>query len=109
MSGRVTTVGGFPLSNNTVGSFQDGGQGASSRLASWMAFTTDPNPMLAPGTTTIVRDDTFEPMLDGISQGLGGGAVSGGDNAFIIDAGTGAVIHWDDGHFWDDPTVVWGP
>lgn len=87
MSGtnRVTTTGGFPLSNNVVSDFQDMGQGASGRIASWQAWTADPNPMLTPDTTIILRDDDFRPMLDGSSQGQNGGAQTGGDNAFLQD------------------------
>lgn len=80
-----------PLSDNTIGCFQDMGQGASSRLASWQAFTADPSPMLAPQTTAIVRGEDFTPMLDGISQGPNGGAMCGGDNAFLIDSQTGLL------------------
>lgn len=69
----------FPLSNNTVGNFQDMGQGASGRIASWQAWTADPSPMVTPQTTVLVRDDSFEPILDGSSNG----ATSGGDNAFL--------------------------
>ena len=81
----------FPLSNNNAPIFQDMGQGAAGRIASWQAWTADPNPMSPdpnnPGQaqTIIMRDDTYEPMLDGSSQGLGGGAISGGDNAFLQD------------------------
>lgn len=85
MSGNRVVATQVPLSNNTVGCFQDMGQGAAGRIASWQAWTADPSPAIAPQTTNILRDDTYEPMLDGSSQGLGGGAISGGDNAFLQD------------------------
>jgi hypothetical protein len=75
----------FPPGDNAVPAFRDTGQGASGRLASWMAWTADPNPLPGPGQTNILRDDTFQPMLDGSSQGPRGGAISGGDNAFLQD------------------------
>lgn len=77
----MTTNAQVPLSDNAVGCFQDMGQGASGRLASWQAWTADPSPATAPQTTNILRDDQFEPILDGSSTG----ATSGGDNAFLQD------------------------
>lgn len=87
--------------------YQDSGQGASDRIASWMAWTADPNPLPAPCQTVIIREDNngamvpggaapeggpplpvgtggcgqWRPMLDGSSTG----ATSGGDNAFLAD------------------------
>lgn len=86
MSGtnRVKGFESVPMSNNAIPMFGDGGQGAAGRLASWQAWTADGYPQIAPQTTVLWRDETYEPMLDGISQGAHGGAISGGDNAFLL-------------------------
>jgi hypothetical protein len=68
----------FPLSNNNLPLYQDTGQGAAGRLASWVAWIADPSPMLASQTTVLIRDDGFDPVLDDTSTG----ATSGGDQAF---------------------------
>ncbi len=52
--------------SNITPRFQDTGQGASGRLASWMAWTADPSPLIGPETTRIVRMDdngtlTYDP------------------------------------------------
>lgn len=80
--------------------FVDTGQGASGRLASWMAWVSDPNPLMGPESTIILRTEdngaasgdpnplplgtggcgTWSAVLDGFSNG----ATSGGDNCFII-------------------------
>ena len=70
-----------PMSNGAIPMFQDNGQGAVGRLRSWQAWAADPSPATAPQTTVLVRDDGYEPMLDGSSTG----ATSGGDNAFLND------------------------
>lgn len=76
----------------------DTGQGATGRIASWMAWTADPSPLIGPETTRLIRMDdngvltgdtpvplgtggcgTWAPILDGSSNG----ATSGGDNAFL--------------------------
>lgn len=91
----------FPPNDNKIGAWQDTGQGASGRLASWQAWTADPSPLAGPGQTIIMREDNngalvpgatpaplgqggvgqWAPMLDGSSTG----ATSGGDNAFLQD------------------------
>lgn len=71
----------IPFSDGTKPLFQDAGQGASDRLASWQAWSADPSPLLAAQATVIMRDENFRPMLDGSSTG----ATTGGDNAFLQD------------------------
>lgn len=75
--------------------YQDTGQGASDRLASWSAFTADPSPMIEPLTSNILRQGdnegtiplgqggcpSWSPILDGSSNG----ATSGGDNPILVD------------------------
>jgi hypothetical protein len=74
--------------------WQDTGQGASDRLASWDGFTADPSPMVEPATSIILRQDdnggvtplgqggcgSWAPILDGSSNG----ATSGGDEPIFI-------------------------
>lgn len=91
----------FPPGDNAVPAYVDTGQGASDRLASWQAWTADPNPLPAPAHTIILRVDDngassgaakplplgtggcgkWNPLLDGSSNG----ATTGGDNAFFQD------------------------
>jgi hypothetical protein len=90
---------GFSVAGNFQAAFQDTGQGASGRIASWMAWGADPNPLPGPEVTNILREDDngagipgqtpvplgqggcggWAPMLDGFSNG----ATSGGDNCFF--------------------------
>lgn len=74
--------------------YMDTGQGASDRLASWMAWTADPSPMVEGGTSIILRQDdnggtvplgqggvgSWGPVLDGSSNG----STSGGDDCFYV-------------------------
>lgn len=74
--------------------YQDTGQGASDRLASWDGFNGDPNPMITPATSNILRQDdnggtiplgqggcgSWAPVLDGSSTG----STTGGDEPFFI-------------------------
>lgn len=74
--------------------FQDTGQGASDRLASWLAWGADPSPMVESLASNILRQDdnggtvplgqggagSWAPVLDGSSNG----ATSGGDNPFFV-------------------------
>lgn len=74
--------------------FCDTGQGASDRLASWMAWSADPCPMVEGGSSVILRQDnnggsapvgqggvgSWAPVLDGSSTG----STSGGDNCFYV-------------------------
>lgn len=83
----------FPPDDNQKARFQDTGQGASGRIASWEAWGADPSPLIAPATTNIWRSDNnygvtplgqggvgdWAPFLDGFSNG----ATSGGDNCFF--------------------------
>ncbi len=82
--------------------WQDTGQGAAGRLASWSAWTADPTPLFGPETTRIFRTDdngvlagdppvplgtggcgAWEPFLDGAANyPTGDGAVSGGQGCF---------------------------
>lgn len=62
----------FPASDTQQPMFQDSGQGASSRLASWGAWTADPSVMISPDTSVIIRMDNNMPpantpiyLLDG--------------------------------------------
>lgn len=89
----------FAAGENLVPAFVDSGQGAAGRIASWMAWNADPNPLPAPEQTNILRMDdngalagppvlalgtggcgTWGPVLDGSSNG----ATSGGDNCFFV-------------------------
>lgn len=84
---------GFQVLGNQS-AFQDTGQGASDRLASFGAWTADPAVMIAPETSNILRQDdnggviplgqggcgSWAPILDGSSNG----ATSGGDNPFFV-------------------------
>lgn len=90
---------------NSPPRYQDTGQGAVGRIASWMAWTADPSPLIGPETTRIIRTDDngvltndiprplgqggcglWQPILDGFSNG----ATSGGDNCFYNDDGDNA-------------------
>lgn len=85
---------GFTVAGSTP-VYQDSGQGASDRLASWWAWVADPSPMVSPETSIILRQDdnggtvplgqggvgSWAPLLDGSSNG----ATSGGDYPFEID------------------------
>lgn len=74
--------------------FQDTGQGASDRLASWGAWVADPSPMITPETTNILRQDdnygeiplgqggcgSWAPILGDAATG----ATSGGNDPVLI-------------------------
>jgi hypothetical protein len=79
--------------------FVDTGQGASGRIASWGAWTADPNPLAGPEQTRILREDDNGALMGGptvplgqggcgqwgvILDGSSNGATSGGDNPFVL-------------------------
>lgn len=83
----------FPASDNTP-RFVDTGQGAAGRIASWMAWTTDPTPLAAALDTRLIRTDdnggvvplgqggcgTWKPILTDTN-----GAAPGGSDGFYND------------------------
>lgn len=106
----------FPPGDNKIPAFVDRGQGASDRLASWGAWTADPNPLNGGGSTIIMREDNNGALQDGVTPlplGQGGvgqwgpildgsstGATSGGDNPFLLVAPEIAQLTDDFGTFF---------
>lgn len=84
---------GFSIASGSP-NYQDTGQGASDRLASWLAWGADPSPMVEAGASNILRQDdnggvtplgqggcgSWAPILDGSSNG----STSGGDNPLFV-------------------------
>lgn len=81
--------------------YQDTGQGASGRIASWMAWGADPQPLIVAEGTNILRTDDnmgiglrvplgqggcgeWRPVLQGVTSPTGSGAISGGDGCFFV-------------------------